>query len=354
MSPVDSDRPSNRLHGADVEPVLQQLDTATRAQLPIAPALQALAEETPSGRTRRALQHLVSRIERGESLASALSAVDLRISPVLRVLSMKGLQLGRLDAVLHWTVEQTRRSNEMRRQLWAAIAYPAVLIGVALSIAAFLMIGIVPQFGKIFEDFGTELPGLTVVVVSTARFGVAYWWACLIGLAVLSAIATQLWAWRGHWLVTQRWSGAIPLLGPLFRMAALTEFCHLLAVFIESELPLSTGMLAAGESSDDEWLRMNSVQLVLDIERGISAETAALTCGFPASLAHVLRETSSPKTLADALHGLGDIYAARTDVASRLSSSVIEPFVMIFTVIGLGTIVIALFMPLIKLLNDLS
>ena len=87
MSPVDPDRPSNRLHGADVEPVLQQLDTATRAQLPIAPALQALAEETPSGRTRRALQHLVSRIERGESLASALSGSEAAYRALGRAVS---------------------------------------------------------------------------------------------------------------------------------------------------------------------------------------------------------------------------------------------------------------------------
>lgn len=350
----DHDRPANRLHGADVEPVLQQLDTAARAQLPLAPALRALAEETSSWRTRRALRQLVARLERGESLPDALASVDLKISPALRVLSLRGIQLGRLDAVLHWTVEQTRRSNELRRQLWAAVAYPAVLIGIALSITAFLMICIVPQFGKIFNDFGTELPGLTLVVVSVSQFGLAYWWGCLIGFAVLATIVVSLLMWRGHWLVTQRWSGSIPLIGPLFRLAALSEFCHLLAVFVESEMPLATGVLVAGESSEDEWVKMASVQMALDIDRGIGAEMAALTCGFPASLAHVLRETSSPKTLADALHGLAEIYSARTEVSSRLTSTVIEPFVMIFTVVGLGTIVIALFMPLIKLLNDLS
>ena len=354
MSSSDHDRPANRLRAADVEPVLQQLDTAARAKLPIIPALRALAEETPSGRTRRVLRRLVERLEQGESLSDALATTDLRVSPVLRMLSQRGVQLGRLDALLHWTVEQTRRSNELRRQLWASIAYPAVLLGTAMSVTGFIMFTIVPQFAKIFSDFGTELPGITQVVVNVARFGQDYGILCLAGLPVFSAIVGWLFAWRGHWMVTQRWSGAIPLIGPLFRLAALTEFCHLLAVFVESELPLTEGVLVAGESSEDDWLRQTSIQLATDITRGVGADMAALTCGFPATLAHVLRETSSPQTLADALRGLGDVYAARTVVGSRLSSSIIEPFVMVFTVVGLGTIVIALFMPLIKLLNDLS
>ena len=154
--------------------------------------------------------------------------------------------------------------------------------------------------------------------------------------------------------MTRRWSGSIPILGPLFRLAALSEFCHLLAVFVESGMPLASSVLVAGETSEDEWLRLTCTQLALDIDRGIGAEMAALTCGFPSSLAHALRGANSPQALAESLHGLAEIYFARTDISSRLTSSVVEPFVMVLTVVGLGTIVISLFLPLLKLLNDLS
>ena len=356
MTSAHDDQPVIRFTDADVESVMGQLDATSRAQLPLAPALIAMAEETYSPRTRRGLRQLAARLERGETLSQALESVHLRLSPALRVLAERGSQFGRFDAVLHWTVEQTRRSNELRRQLWMALTYPFFLIAIASVVGSFMFFFIVPQFAKIFDDFGTQLPGLTIAVVELSRFGTTYWLPCVVvaGLLLLLVLVTCPFVWRGHWLVSRRWSGSIPLIGPLFRLAALSEFCHLLAVFVESELPLATGVLVAGESSEDEWLKMVSVQLALDIDRGIGAEMAALTCGFPASLAHVLRETSSPKTLADALHGLAEIYSARTEVNSRLTSTIIEPFVMIFTVVGLGTVVIALFMPLIKLLNDLS
>ncbi len=354
MTSAHDDQPVIRFTDADVESVLGQLDTTARAKLPLAPALHAMADETYSPKTRRGLRQLARRLERGESLQQALDAVELRLSPALRVLAEQGTQFGRFDAVLHWTVEQTRRSNTLRWQLWMAMAYPLFLIGVMAAVSSFLFFAVVPQFAKIFQDFGTELPGLTVAVIAVSRFGVTYWLPTLLAVVTLLLLATIPFLLRGHWLMTRRWSGMIPLIGPLFRLASLAEFCHLLAVFVEAGLPLALGVRVAGESSEDEWLRLTSGHLAEDMERGIGSETAALTCGFPAALAHVLREAPSPKILADSLHGLAEIFSARTDVSSRLTSSVIEPFVMILTVVGLGTIVVSLFMPLIKLLNDLS
>ncbi|MBC8112860.1 MAG: type II secretion system F family protein [Candidatus Saccharimonas sp.] len=354
MTSTHDDQPVIRFTDADVESVLGQLDTTARAKLPLAPALNAMADETYSPKTRRGLRQLAARLERGESLHQALNSVELRLSPALRVLAEQGTQFGRFDAVLHWSVEQTRRSNELRRQLWVVLTYPLFLISIVATVGSFLFVVIVPQFAKIFDDFGTQLPGITVAVISVSQFCAANRLPALLALAVVLVLATGPFAWRGHWLVTRRWSGSIPLIGPLFRLAALSEFCHLLAVFVESGMPLAAGALVAGESSEDEWLQLMSVQLALDIDRGIEAEMAAITCGFPSSLAHVLREATSPKVLADALHGLAEIYSARTEVSSHLTSSIVEPFVMVLTVVGLGTIVIALFMPLIKLLNDLS
>ncbi len=354
MTSVHDDQPVIQFSDADVESVLGQLDTAARAKLPLAPALKAMADETYSPRTRRGLRQLARRLEQGESLEQALDSVQLRLSPALRVLAERGTQFGRFDAVLHWTVEQTRRSNTLRWQLWMALTYPLFLIAIMASVTSFLFFFIVPQFAKIFDDFGTQLPGLTVAVITVARFGVSYWLPCLLVVAMLLVLATCPLVWWGHGLVTRRWSGSIPLIGPLFRLASLAEFCHLLAVFVESGLPLASGVRVAGESSEDEWLQLTSAQLAEDMENGFESEMAALTCGFPAALAHVLRESPSPKILADSLHGLAEIFSARTDVSSRLTSSVVEPFVMILTVVGMGTIVIALFMPLIKLLNDLS
>lgn len=344
-----------RLNSHEVASILGQVDTAARAQLPLAPALRAMSEEAPSRRTRRELIRLAERLEQGESLPDALRTVRTRLSPAIMLLAENELQFGRIDSVLHWTVEQARRSRELRRQLWLALIYPFVLMSVALMVAGFLLFAIVPQFAKIYEDFGTQLPGLTAVVINIARFGQQYWPVMLavIVFLVILVLATSPLGRVGRWLVTQRWSGSIPVIGPLFRMAALSDFCHLLAVFVESELPLASSVLVAGESSDDKWLNHASSQWALDIDEGIAAELGALTSGFPSSLAHVFRDTVTPIGMAEALHGLGDIYAARTEVNSRLTSTIVEPFVMVLTVVGLGTLLVALFMPLFGMMHDL-
>ncbi|MBM4076167.1 MAG: hypothetical protein FJ267_11020, partial [Planctomycetes bacterium] len=111
---------------------------------------------------------------------------------------------------------------------------------------------------------------------------------------------------------------------------------------------------AAGESMDDEWMKSLALTMARDIDRGIEPQSVVHALGLPSPISHALRESTSPESMVEILHGLGDIYAARTEVNSTLVATVVEPLVMASIVSLLVLLVIAIFMPLIKLLNDLS
>jgi type II secretory pathway component PulF len=322
------------------------------------PGLRAMAAETGSRRMRRSLRSMADRLEAGEDLPAVLQTLQPRLTPLMGTLVEQGAQLGRLDTILHWAAEQARRGQSLRWQLMSTLSYPLFLVDAALVITAFVLFGIVPMFSKIFQDFGTELPPLTKLIIFVSELGTGFAYYAYLFWPILMMIMLFIMllpiVLLGNRVMSQRWSIAIPVLGPLFRLATLADFCHLLAVFVEMRLPLARAIRLTGQATTDAWLRKACVELADEIDEGQSSQSSAVAAGLPVAIAQMLRDSSSPTTLVEALHGLGDIYAARAATNSRFIGVIAEPFILIFTSLGLGTIVVALFMPLIKLLNDLS
>jgi type II secretory pathway component PulF len=354
MTGPDAESAARSLTPDDAAQILEQASLASQAGVPLPPGLRAMAAETNSPRTRRALLRLADRLEDGEPLNEVLISLHGCLPASMLTLIEQGAKIGRLDLILPWAAEQNRRQRGLVWRFRGALAYPFFLIAVAFAVGSLLLIGITPMYKRLYEDFGTELPPLTQFVISVSDFAINTW-PMFVAACVVSAVAAMVFAVYGKVrFYTLNWARWIPVAGPLFRLGALSEFCHLLAVFLEVQLPLPNAIRLAGLSSENMWLRIASNDMASDIERGFVDHHSAISSGVPAAIAQLLRDSTSPEVLAEALHGLGDLYAARAEVNSRFVAIAAEPFVMIGTSFGLGTIVVALYLPLIKLLNDLS
>ncbi len=307
-----------------------------------------------ASRSRAALVKMAQRLEAGEPLPQVLATLNSQISPLVLTLIKQGSEIGRFDTVLHWAAEQGRRRRNLHWTLGFALTYPLFLLGVGFLTGSFLLIGIVPGFRKIFDDFGTELPVLTKVIIEISGFLLNYWpW--ILGFLLLASIAVGTAASvAGNWLVTRKWSPFIPIIGPLFHLETLSEFCNLMAIFVECQMAIPKSLRLASSATHDQWLQSACDNLATDIERGHASDSSALIVGIPVAVSQLIREGSSSESMAEALRGVGDLYSTRAEVNSRLMTVIAEPFIIIVTSIGIGTTVAALFLPLIKLLNDLS
>lgn len=305
-------------------------------------------------RSQVALREMARRLEAGTPLPQVLGSLRSQISPLILTLLDRGLELGRFDTVLHWAAEQGRRRRNLHWTLGFALTYPVFLLGVGFLTGSFLLIGIVPGFRTIFDDFGTELPGLTKVIIGISNLLVNYWpW--ILGVLLLASIAAGTAASvAGNWLVTRKWSPFIPIIGPLFHLETLSEFCNLMAIFVECQMPIPKSLRLASRATHDQWLQSACDNLANDIERGHASDTSALIVGIPVAISQLIRDGSSSESMAEALRGVGDLYSTRAEVNSKLVTVIAEPFIIIITAIGIGSTVAALFLPLIKLLNDLS
>ena len=336
------------------DPVVSQMSRAIRAGLPLESGLRALAEQTAWGPTRRALLQLSEDLERGMPLVEGIRVSKARLPRSMSALVEAGMETGRLDTVMKYSVEQSKRATWLRMQIWIALAYPLFLFWFGTLICAFILLTIVPQFKQIFEDFGTELPGLTEFLLGLTSIAVKIGWGpillCFPVLIMLCVVFMTL----GRSQFGQQWSNSIPLLGSVFRLATLSDFCQILAILLESKLPFSKALRFAALASNDRWLARKIQVVAHDLDQGATPDQAATLSGLPNSMSQVFRYASSDRTGVEALRGLSDLYAARCSVSSRLVSTILEPFAVIVVMGFAGTTAIAVFLPLIKLLNDLS
>jgi type II secretory pathway component PulF len=141
----------------------------------------------------------------------------------------------------------------------------------------------------------------------------------------------------------------------LRRLVALAEFSQILSLLLECEVPLPEALQLVGQGSRDSELAFASKALAGDIEHGGSLATSAVhRPGLPHGLRQILRWSERPQTFPDLLRAASEMFESRARMQSSALVPIFEPLVIVFLGLGVGSIVIALYMPLVKLLNDLS
>lgn len=332
------------------------------AGIPLSAGLRALAEETETPALKRVLFRMAGRIEAGEELTSVFSGESLEMPPYLKGLIHAGTQMGDLAGGIEHYVQFTRLRARLRGRVRMALAYPVTMLSIGLLVMFGIMYLIMPQFRSIFDDFGVELPVITISVFEMSTFIITAidWWPIVLLCVVSIPIGF-------HYLIRnvigppawRRLLYLIPLFGPTLRYGSLAEYCHLLAILIDHDVPLPKALRLAGEGVSDWNLREGSFALSRQVEAGNRPDHQQAVPHFPREVLNLLSwnlgDTRSPEySPGDVLRGAGEVYSAHAEVHSRTITAAMEPVAILMVAVMVSLFVIALFMPLVKLLNDLS
>jgi type II secretory pathway component PulF len=341
------------LTGAEAAELSGQIAGLASAGLPLAKGLIALGEELPRGRLRRSMKELALTLESGVTLDQAVESQRERIPPHLRGLVIAGLRSGRLGDILSRFSEYVGVGTELKRKLWLSLAYPALTVSAALALFLFVCVMMVGQFESIYKDFGIPLPHLTVALLTVAHL-VSTVWAPLLTIAgaifctwLAARILLPPPARRGL-------AGRLPLVGTVWRCTSLAEFCHLLALLLESHLPLPEAIRLTGEGVQDAVIDASCRVMANQVESGLSlSEAVAQRPLFPAGLPRLLRWAESQKSLAEVLRMTGAMFESRARAQSAFVGTVFN-VLCVLLVLSMIMVIPALFMPLITLISRLS
>lgn len=332
------------------------------SRLPIPDALRALAYDQPrhwigsrtESRLSELLKALAAALERGMTLPEACLHVGM--PPDIASLLEVGSEYGQPETVLHEYCQQLRYMSLERRRLTLSLAYPFGLLVTGLFVAGAITVGIVPSFKKIFEDFGTELPSLTRLVVGISDLlqnvgGIYFLFGLLITAALLLIFSSRLLSIPAISRIATR----LPAVGNIVHSFALSGFCRVLAICAKSRGKLPESLTTAAITSGDADIQAATVEILDRVDEGETLITAASgQRTIPRAIFRVIARTRNPQTRAEALRAMGDWYALRAERRGLFIAVLLEPVIILTVGFGVGMIVFGMFMPLIKLLNDLS
>jgi type IV pilus assembly protein PilC len=316
---------AGRLSPSDAEMLAVYVAELSAAGLPLAPGLRAAAEES-GGRLAAALASMAEGLERGRSLEDVLSDRAARFPRYLQGLVRAALRTGQIGETLIDLVEHRRFLREQWRMVTSALAYPTVLLVLALGIFLLFASLLAPAMRSMFIDFDFELPVISRWLLWVGEWGTTLFLGALAGAAIAVIIARlAMGAARWRWLVAQ-----IPLFGPLWHWTAVAEMCRLLSALVKRSVPVPESLRLTADGMSDANVAAACRELAAGVDEGRElAMLVVLSSRLPASMAPLVRWGDVTGQLGEALDAAAEMFEGRVRMRAALLRSVLPPFVFI-------------------------
>lgn len=265
------------LNGIGVSQILiftRQFASMLGSRLQLAHVLENLAAETPQRRLREILTDVVTQVKRGTDLSQAIAAHPAAFSSIYVAIVRAGLESGQLADALYQMTEYLTRNDQVIKKMRAAAFYP-VLLGLAFyGVLNGMFFFILPRFESIFVGAHKTLPAPTRILVAIGNVYKAHWLE-LLCLAAGGALLFFLWVSRPQGRLSwDRWKLGLPLLGRLWRLAALTRFIRTLSVQVRNHIPIAEAIRLSASASGNRYVESIVLGIARDIENGTGVAQA--------------------------------------------------------------------------------
>ncbi len=341
----------------------RQLSTLQDAGLPLLRSLQILEGQTKPGAMKNVLIDLTDEVQGGASLSEAMAKHPKAFDRLYVKMIAAGEVGGVLDIILQRLAEFMEKAQRLKRQIKGALVYPLVVVFVAVMILVLIMVVIIPQFQAIFEDFGVELPFLTIWLTDTSRWMAGQQPGQVVPGAVIfvGTLIAIPFAWKlirmakpGRAL-TDRLILLTPVIGNVSRKSTVAKFTRTLGTLVSAGVPILEAIRITADTSGNAVFEKALLRVHDAVREGESFAVPlreSKTCEpIVVNMVDVGEETGELDVM---LMKIADNYDEEVDVAVKAALSLLEP-VMVVAIGGMvGTIVIAMFLPMVAMIESLN
>ena len=335
----------------------RQMSTLVNAGLPLMRALRVLQRQEKNPALRDAVVQMAESIESGSTFAEALAAHP-KIFDRLFVNMVKAGEIGGvLDVVLARLAEFQEKAEKIKGKVKSAMTYPIVVLVMAVSILMFLMTYIVPKFADIFGDLmgGKGMPMITQFVMNASDALVHRFPVVLISLVALVVIIKLLAKTDKGRYALDKFKLHAPVFGTLISKNSISRFTRTLGTLMSAGVPVLQALNIVKETVGNEVIAKSVTTIHDAVKEGENmAPPIASSKVFPPMVVSMVEVGEETGALPDMLMKIADSYDDDVDNAVAAMTSIIEPLLIIFLALVVGTIVIALFMPLVSIIGGLS
>lgn len=335
----------------------RQLATLIDAGLPLLRGLNTLSKQEKNIVLRNTMAHMAESVEGGSTFSEALSQHP-RIFNKLYVNMVKAGELGGvLEVVLTRLAEFQEKSERIKGKIVSAMFYPIVVLLIAVGILSFLMVFIVPKFEQIFNEMlgGAALPFLTQFVINVSGIFKNHIFL-IAGFVVAMVVLYKVFVKTSSGaLLMDRMKLQAPVLGDLTRKTAISRFTRTLGTLVSSGVPILQALNITRETAGNIIISNAIAQVHDSVKEGETIVTPLEASGiFPPMVISMIQVGEETGQLPDMLIKIADVYDEEVDNAVAGLTSLLEPIMIVFLAVIVGTIVIALFLPLVEIIKNLS
>lgn len=336
----------------------RQFSVMLDAGLPLVQCLEILGQQQDNKFFQRIIFQTRSDVESGMTLADAMAKHPRVFEPLYTNMVAAGETGGILDIILQRLSTYLEKMVKLKSDVRSALIYPIAVVVISIIVISVIMIVVIPAFKNIFEGLlgpGERLPWLTEFVVSISKFLADYWW--LIGIVVSVAVAglKQYYKTERGEHVIDKILLKLPIFGPILKKIAIARFSRTLSTLLSSGVPILEALDITARTAGNVIVAEAIRKVRVGIEQGQTfVEPLRASEIFPIMVSQMIGVGEQTGALDAMLGKIADFYEQEVDAAIANLLSLMEPAMILFLGVTIGTIVIAMYLPLFTLIGKLA
>lgn len=336
----------------------RQFSVMLDAGLPLVQCLEILGQQQDNKYFQKVIFQTRADVEAGMTLADAMAKHPRVFETLYTNMVAAGETGGILDIILQRLSTYLEKMVKLKSDVRSALIYPIAVIVISILVISVIMIVVIPAFKNIFEGLlgpGERLPWLTEIVVSISQFMAGYWWliGAVIGLTVFAGkqyYKTE----RGHYQIDKILL-KLPVFGPILKKIAIARFSRTLSTLLSSGVPILEALEITARTAGNMIVSEAVMKIRAGIEQGQTfVEPLKASTIFPVMVAQMIGVGEQTGALDAMLSKIADFYEQEVDAAIANLLSLMEPAMILFLGVTIGTIVIAMYLPLFTLIGRLA
>jgi type IV pilus assembly protein PilC len=343
----------SRVKDKDLVVFTRQFATMIDAGLPLVQALEILAKQTENKTLASAINEVKIDVEGGSTYADALRKHPRIFSDLYTNMVAAGESGGILDTILNRLAVYIEKSMKLKSKIKGAMIYPSVIISVAIIVVWIILAKVVPTFATMFTRMGGILPLPTRIVIALSNFlGGPGGLAIIIGIIGLIIFIVMIRRTEKGKYTIDNILLRLPIFGVLLKKVAVSKFTRTLGTLIGSGVPILEGLDITAKTAGNKVVEYEVIKVRQAVSEGKTiAEPLSDSKVFPVMVTQMIAVGESTGAIDTMLNKIADFYDDEVDQAVSNLTAMLEPIIMVFLGATIGFIVIAMYMPIFKLIT---
>ena len=340
----------------DVVMFTRQFATMIDAGLPLVQCLDIQANQATNKGFQKVLRAVKSEVEQGSTFADALRKHPKTFDTLYTNLVQAGEIGGILDTILNRLATYMEKAEQLKRKVKGAMVYPGTILVVSIGVITLLLVKVIPVFKKMFEEFGGALPGPTQVVVDMSEF--LQKWLVFMLVGIVGAVIAFLQARQRSprfLLATDAFFLKTPVFGSLLRKVAVSRFTRTLGTMISSGVPILDALEICAKTAGNKVIENALFKTRAAISEGRTiAEPLEASNVFPGMVVQMIAVGEATGAMDTMLGKIADFYDEEVDAAVTALTALLEPLMMVFLGGTIGGILMAMYLPIFKIAENIK